>query len=181
MPGAVWFRGAQVNVARQAMRHADAAHAAGHPAIVFADERLLAAGELLALSWPELRRQAGTLAAQLQALGVQRGDRVVAYLPNVPQTIVCFLAVASIGAIWSVCSPDMGPVAVLDRFRQIEPKVLIACDGYRYGGAAHDRRAVLRELVEQLPSVHHLVLCRARRRRRGGPAGCTLRYPRGCK
>ncbi|MBK6865324.1 MAG: acetoacetate--CoA ligase [Ideonella sp.] len=158
MPGAVWFRGAQVNVARQAMRHADAAHAAGHPAIVFADERLLAAGELRELAWPELRRQAGTLAAQLQALGVQRGDRVVAYLPNTPQTIVCFLAAASIGAIWSVCSPDMGPVAVLDRFRQIEPRLLFACDGYAHGGEQHDRLALVAELLAQLPSVRHAVL-----------------------
>jgi acetoacetyl-CoA synthetase len=158
MPGAVWFRGAQVNIARQVMRHADAAHAAGHPAIVFSDERLLAAGELQELSWPELRRQAAVLAARLQAMGVQRGDRVVAYLPNLPQTLVCFLAVASIGAVWSVCSPDMGPVAVLDRFRQIEPSVLIAGDGYVYGGEKHDRRAVVAGLLAQLPSVRHAVL-----------------------
>ena len=160
MPGAVWFRGAQVNVVRQVMRHADAAHAADHPAIVFADERLLAADRLQALSWPDLRMQAATLAAQLQAMGVQRGDRVVAVLPNVPQTVVCFLAVASIGAVWSVCSPDMGPVAVLDRFRQIEPKLLVACDGYRYGGVAHDRRALLQQLLAELPSVQHAVLWR---------------------
>ncbi len=158
MPGAVWFRGAQVNVAQQVMRHADAAHAAGHPAIVFSDERLLPAGELSELSWPELRRQVATLAAQLQSMGVQRGDRVVAYLPNIPQTIVCFLAVASLGAVWSVCSPDMGPVAVLDRFRQIEPVVLIACDGYAHGGERHDRLALVAELLTQLPSVRHAVL-----------------------
>ena len=74
-------------------------------------------------------------------MGVRRGDRVCAYLPNRPETAAVFLACASIGAIWSICSPDMGPVAVLDRFRQIEPTVLIACDGYRYGGVAHDRAA----------------------------------------
>ncbi len=158
MPGAVWFRGAQVNVAQQVMRHVDASHAAGHPAIVFCDERLLAAGELRELGWPELRRQVAVLAAQLQAMGVQRGDRVVAYLPNIPQTLVCFLAVASVGAVWSVCSPDMGPVAVLDRFRQIEPKVLIACDGYVYGGDEHDRKAVVAELLTQLTSVRDVVL-----------------------
>jgi len=158
MPGAVWFRGAQVNVARQVMRHADASHAAGHPAIVFSDERLLPAAELQELSWPEMRRQVAVLAAQLQAMGVRRGDRVVAYLPNVPQTIVCFLAVASIGAVWSVCSPDMGPVAVLDRFRQIEPVVLIACDGYVYGGEKQDRTGVVAELLGQLPSVRDAVL-----------------------
>jgi acetoacetyl-CoA synthetase len=158
MPGARWFEGAQVNYARQALRHVDAAHAAGHAAIRFADETLLAAGRVHSVSWPELRRQVATFAAALQRLGVQRGDRVCAYLPNRPETVAAFLACASLGAIWSVCSPDMGPVAVLDRFRQIEPKVLIACDGYRYGGITHDRRAVLRELVEQLPSVSHLVL-----------------------
>jgi len=158
MPGARWFDGAQVNYARQALRHADAAHAAGPAAILFADEALLAQGRIEALSWPELRRQVAACAVALQGLGVQRGDRVCAYLPNRPETAVVFLACAGLGAIWSICSPDMGPVAVLDRFRQIEPKVLIACDGYRYGGAVHDRRAVLRELLQQLPSVQHLVL-----------------------
>jgi acetoacetyl-CoA synthetase len=158
MPGARWFEGARVNYAQQALRHADAAHAAGHAAILFADEALLAQGRIESLSWPELRRQVAACAVALQRLGVQRGDRVCAYLPNRPETAVVFLACASLGAIWSICSPDMGPVAVLDRFRQIEPKVLIACDGYRYGGSAHDRRAVLCELIEQLPSVQHLVL-----------------------
>jgi len=158
MPGAVWFRGAQVNVARQVMRHADAAHAAGHPAIAFSDERLLRKGELRELSWPELRRQVASLAAQLRALHVQRGDRVVAFLPNVPQTLVSFLAVASIGAVWSVCSPDMGPLAVLDRFRQIEPKLLFTCDGYVYGGETHDRLGAVGELLAALPSVRDVVL-----------------------
>jgi len=158
MPGARWFDGAQVNYARQVLRHADALHAAGHPAIVFADEPMLAQGRVESLSWPDLRRQVAACALALRRLGVARGDRVCAYLPNRPETAVVFLACASLGAIWSLCSPDMGPVAVLDRFRQIEPKVLFACDGYRWGGAAHDRRAVVRELVEQLPSVSHLVL-----------------------
>jgi acetoacetyl-CoA synthetase len=158
MPGARWFEGAQVNYAQQVLRHVDEAHASGQAAILFADEALLAQGRIQALSWPDLRRQVAACADALRRQGVRRGDRVCAYLPNRPETAVVFLACASIGAIWSICSPDMGPVAVLDRFRQIEPKVLIACDGYRYGGAAHDRRAVLRELVEQLPSVQHLVL-----------------------
>jgi acetoacetyl-CoA synthetase len=143
MPGARWFAGAQVNCARQALRHADAAHAAGHPAIVFQNERLAAPVEI---AWPELRRQAGCFAQRLRAAGVPRGDRVVA-----------FLACASIGAPWSVCSPDMGPVAVLDRFRQIEPAVLVAVDGQVWGGIVHDRRAVLREVLDGLPTVRHLV------------------------
>ena len=160
MPGARWFPGAQVNYAQHLFSHADAAHAAGHPAIVFQNEAMQARGELSETSWPELRRQVASLAAHLQRLGVQRGDRVVAFLPNIPQTVVAFLAVASLGAIWSVCSPDMGPVAVLDRFRQIEPKVLIACDGYSYGGVVHDRMALLRGLLNELPSVHDVVLLR---------------------
>ena len=155
MPGARWFPGAQLNYASQALRHADAAHAAGHPAIVFQNERMDSPVEV---SWPELKRQVGAFAAQLQAAGVGPGDRVCAYLPNIPPTVVAFLACASVGAIWSVCSPDMGPVAVLDRFRQIAPKVLVAVDGQVWGGVAHDRRPVLHEVLGQLPSVQHLVL-----------------------
>ncbi|HEX7437737.1 MAG TPA: acetoacetate--CoA ligase [Caldimonas sp.] len=160
MPGARWFTGAQVNYARQVLRHADAAHAAGHPAILFQNEAMAERGELTQISWPELRRQVASLAAALTRIGVRPGDRVGAFLPNTPHTAVAFLAVASLGAIWSVCSPDMGPVAVLDRFRQIEPKVLIACDGYRYGGAAFDRTEVLRGLLAELPSVRDVVLLR---------------------
>ena len=160
MPGARWFQGAQLNYAQQVFRHADAAHAAGHPAIVFQNERMQQRGELGALSWPELRRQVASLAAHLKRLGIQPGDRVAAFLPNTPQTAIAFLAVASVGAVWSVCSPDMGPVAVLDRFRQIEPKLLIACDGYVYGGTAHDRLPVLRGLLAELPSVRDVVLWR---------------------
>ncbi len=155
MPGARWFPGAQLNFARQALRHADAAHAAGHPAIVFQNERLVAPVDM---PWPELVRQVGAFAASLKAAGVQHGDRVCAYLPNTPHTVVAFLACASVGAIWSVCSPDMGPVAVLDRFRQIAPKVLVAVDGQVWGGVTHDRRPVLREVLAGLPSLQHLVL-----------------------
>ena len=162
MPGARWFPGAQINLARQVFRHADAAHAAGHPALVFQNERMRLAGEIQQISWPQLRRQVGSLAAALAGMGVQRGDRVCAFLPNTPHTIVAFLACASLGAIWSVCSPDMGPLAVLDRFRQIEPKVLIGVDGYVYGGVEHDRLPVLRQLLDELPGLRHAVLLRYR-------------------
>jgi len=155
MPGARWFEGAQVNYARQVFRHADAAHAAGHPAIVFRNERMGRA--LQETSWPELRRQSLALAKALVEMGVAPGDRVCAYLPNIPQTVVAFLACASVGAVWSVCSPDMGPVAVLDRWRQIEPKALITCDGYVSGGVAHDRREVVAQLLADLPSVRDVV------------------------
>ncbi|MGJ7487244.1 acetoacetate--CoA ligase [Variovorax sp. LT2P21] len=156
MPGAVWFPGAQVNYAREVLRHADAAHAAGMPAIVSDNER----GDVRELSWPELRRQVASVALTLKSHGVQRGDRVAAYLPNVPETIVACLACLCIGAVWSVCAPDMGTAAVADRFRQIEPKVLIAADGVHYGGKAIDRSAVVRELRGQLPSVETLLLLR---------------------
>ncbi|MDM0107937.1 acetoacetate--CoA ligase [Variovorax sp. J22R24] len=156
MPGTRWFPGAQVNYAREVLRHADAAHAAGMPAII-SDNEL---GEVREMSWPELRRQIAAFALALRELGVVRGDRVAAYLPNVPETIVAFLACSSIGVVWSVCAPDMGTAAVVDRFRQIEPKVLIAADGVHYGGKALDRSAVVLELRAALPSVEQLVLVR---------------------
>ena len=162
MPGARWFPGAQVNYAQHLFSHADAAHAAGHPAVLFQNEEMQARGELQQITWPELRRRVASLAAELKRLGVQPGDRVGAFLPNVPEAVVAFLACASLGAIWSVCSPDMGPVAVLDRFRQIEPRLLIACDGYTYGGVGHDRMAVLRGLLDELPGVRDLVLLKYR-------------------
>jgi len=154
MPGAQWFPGAQVNYARQVLRHVDAAHAAGFPAIVSSNEKR----QHREMTWPELRRQVASLALHLQAQGVEPGDRVAAYLPNVPETMVAFLATVSIGAVWSLCAPDMGTNAVLDRFRQIEPKVLIAVDGVGYGGRDHDRLGVLAELRAQLPSVQHTLL-----------------------
>jgi acetoacetyl-CoA synthetase len=149
MPGAQWCPGARLNYVDQVFRHATPAR----PAIVFRDE----AGACGELGWDELRAQVAAVANALRALGVAPGERVVAYLPNVPQAVVAFLAVASVGAIWSICSPDMGPVAVLDRFRQIAPKVLIAGDGYRYGGKAFDRREVVAELRAALPSLAHTV------------------------
>ena len=154
MPGARWFPGAQVNYARQVLRHVDAAHAAGQPALISRDER----GRQRELSWPELRRQVASLALHLRARGVGPGDRVAAYLPNIPEAAVALLATASIGAVWSVCAPDMGTQAVLDRFRQIAPKALFAVDGVTYGGRDHDRTAVLAELRAGLPSLEHVVV-----------------------
>ncbi|UFZ03143.1 acetoacetate--CoA ligase [Bradyrhizobium ontarionense] len=154
MPGAVWFPGASVNYARQVFRHAEAAHAAGLPAIVSGDE----SGKLAETTWPELRRKAAALAIHLRDQGVQPGDRVAAYLPNIPETIIAFLAAASIGATWSVCAPDMAAPAVVDRFKQIAPKVLIACDAVTYAGRRHDRRGVIDELLRSLPTVEHFIL-----------------------
>ena len=159
MPGAQWFPGAQLNYARQVFRHAEAAHAAGCPAIVSHDEASLASGApARTLSWPDLRQQVASLALHLQAQGLQPGDRVAAYLPNIPEAMVAFLAVVSLGGIWSICAPDMGTAAVLDRFQQIEPVVLIATDRVTYGGRTLDRSAVVAELCAGLPSVRHLIL-----------------------
>jgi Acyl-coenzyme A synthetases/AMP-(fatty) acid ligases len=154
MPGAVWFPGAQLNYARQVLRHVAGADAAGMPAIVARNER----GAHRELSWPALARQVAAFALHLRAAGVQPGDRVAAYLPNVPEAAVAFLATAAVGGVWSICAPDMGTQAVLDRFRQIAPKVLIGADGVVHGGRAIDRRGVLAELRAGLPSVQHAVL-----------------------
>ncbi len=157
MPGARWFVGAQVNYAQRVLRHVARAHAAGQPAIVAENEQ----GEVREIGWPELQRQVASMALSLRELGVERGDRVAAYLPNVPETIVAFLACASLGAIWSVCAPDMGTQAVADRFRQIEPTVLLAADGVHYAGRPQDRSEIVAQLREALPSVQRLVLLRS--------------------
>ena len=154
MPHAQWFPGAQVNYAQQVLRHAEAAHAAGFMAIISENEQ----GEIKELSWPELKRQVASVALSLQGMGVQRGDRVAAYMPNIPETIIACLATISIGAVWSVCAPDMGTPAVLDRFSQITPKALIAVDGVFYGGKAIDRSPVVQALCAGLPSVQHVLL-----------------------
>jgi acetoacetyl-CoA synthetase len=145
MPGAEWFAGTSLNYAEHVFAGVDDAELA-----IFHASELRELGEL---SWGELRAQVAATAAGLRTLGVQRGDRVVAYLPNIPEAIVAFLASASIGAIWSSCSPDFGPASVIDRFAQIEPKVLFAVDGYRYGGKDFDRRETLAQLQTAMPSL----------------------------
>jgi acetoacetyl-CoA synthetase len=150
MPGARWFAGARLNYAQELLRRADEER----PAILFRSE----SEALRELSWAELGRQAGSLAAHLRAMGVQKGDRVVAYIPNIPEAVIALVAVASLGAIWSSCSPDFGTPSVVDRFTQIAPKVLIAVDGYRYGGQAFDKRATVAELRQALPTVEQTIL-----------------------
>ncbi|MGH7640638.1 MAG: acetoacetate--CoA ligase [Candidatus Dormibacteria bacterium] len=145
MPGAAWFPEARLNYAENALRGAEGLEVA-----------LEAHSELRPprrVSGPSLRRQVGSLASHLQRLGVGPGDRVAAYLPNIPEAVTGFLATASLGAIWSSCSPDFGEQAVLDRFQQISPKVLLAVDGYRYGGRDFDRRGLVERLRRQLPSL----------------------------
>ncbi len=150
MPGAEWFPGASLNYAEHVFAGKDDAE----PAILHASELR----ELDELSWGDLRAQVAAVAAGLRGLGVERDDRVVAYMPNVPEAIVAFLAAASIGAVWSSCSPDFGPASVIDRFAQIEPKVLFAVDGYRYGGKDFDRRETIAELQAAMPSLRRTVV-----------------------
>ena len=154
MPGAKWFPGAQTNYAHQVLRHVQPAHEAGFLAVISHNEK----GLRREMTWPELRRQVAAMALHLQAQGVQPGDRVAAYLPNIPEAMVAFLATASVGGVWSICAPDMGTNAVLDRFKQIEPKVLIAVDGVSYGGRDFDRMGVVQELKNALPSVQHVIV-----------------------
>jgi len=150
MPGAEWFAGTSLNYAEHVFAGKDEADIA----ILHASELR----ELGELRWGELRAQVAATAAGLRALGVEHGDRVVAYMPNIPEATVAFLATASIGAIWSSCSPDFGPASVIDRFAQIEPKVLFAVDGYRYGGKDFDRRETLAKLQAEMPSLVRTVV-----------------------
>ena len=149
MPGAEWFNGASLNFVEQVFRHSNDPVIFAKPAIVYYTEDL----QRTEVSWAELYSRVASLSQHLRQLGVVKGDRVVAFLPNTPDCMVAFLAVASIGAIWSVCSPDMGPVSVLDRFKQIEPKVLIACRSYVYSGKTFDRSEVVLELESALPTL----------------------------
>lgn len=144
MPGAVWFPGARLNYAEHALRWRD-----DRPAVVFRSDD----GQRQELTHAELFREVASVAAGLRGLGVRRGDRVAAYAPNRVETLVTFLATASLGAIWSSCSPDFGVNAVLDRFRQIEPRVLLAADGYRFKGRAYDRSAEVAEIERNLPGL----------------------------
>src|SRR5947208_3943534 len=126
MPGAKWFSGATLNYAEHVFRNATSSR----PALLFRSER----HDMVEVSWSELQQKVASIAQSLRAMGVRRGDRVVAYMPNIPETLMAFLACASMGATWSSCSPDFGTNSVIDRFKQIEPKVLFAVDGYQYGG-----------------------------------------------
>ncbi|MEU6395278.1 acetoacetate--CoA ligase [Streptomyces sp. NPDC046939] len=153
MPGAEWFPGATLNYAAHALRTADDPARADTPAILHTDET----HELRPVTWAELRRQVGSLAAELRALGVRPGDRVSGYLPNIPEAVVALLATAAVGAVWTSCAPDFGARSVLDRFQQVEPVVLFTVDGYRYGGKEHDRRDTVTELRAELPSLRAVV------------------------
>ncbi|MFI0983114.1 acetoacetate--CoA ligase [Streptomyces sp. NPDC021093] len=153
MPGAQWFPGATLNYAEHALRTAEDPARADDPALLHVDESQIPE----TVTWSELRRQVGSLAAELRALGVQPGDRVSGYLPNIPQAITALLATAAVGAVWTSCAPDFGARSVLDRFQQVEPVVLFAVDGYRYGGKTHDRTDTVAELRRELPTLRAVV------------------------
>ncbi|MBM4336171.1 MAG: acetoacetate--CoA ligase [Deltaproteobacteria bacterium] len=148
MPGARFFPGARLSYAENLLRRTDPA-----TALIFRGED----GSRRELSFAELRAQVGSLAAELRRLGISAGDRVAAILPNGPEAIVAMLAATSLGAIWSSCSPDFGVRGVLDRFGQIEPKLLFACDGYRYAGKTFDLSERVAEIRAALPSLSRLV------------------------
>jgi acetoacetyl-CoA synthetase len=150
MPGADWFPGARLSFAEHVFRGRDD----GDVAIRHASE-LRPLGEW---SWGELRAHAGAVAAALREAGVEAGDRVAAYLPNIPETVAAFLGCASIGATWSSCAPEFGVRSVVDRFAQIEPKVLLAVDGYRYGGRDFDRGETIAALQRELPTLRQTLV-----------------------
>jgi acetoacetyl-CoA synthetase len=150
MPCAEWFSGAELNYAEHVFRNMSDER----PALIFQSETQ----PLMEVSWEHLHRSVSGVAAGLRRLGVQRGDRVASLMPNIPQTIMAFLACASIGAIWSSCSPDFGMRSITDRFKQIQPKVLFVVDGYQYGGKLFDRSQENKALQKALPSLQTTVL-----------------------
>jgi acetoacetyl-CoA synthetase len=163
MPGAEWFPGARLNYAQHALRR----ECPGEPALYHVSETTPVA----ALDWADLAGQVRILGTRLRELGVRPGDRVASYNPNIPQTVIAMLATTSVGAIWTACSPDFGWRGVLDRFRQLRPKVLFAVDGYTYGGRAFDRRDELRQITGGLDGLEHFVLLRYLNRAGGGADG----------
>jgi acetoacetyl-CoA synthetase len=150
MPGAEWFPGARLNYAQHALR----CEQPGADALYYVSET---APEVASLDWAELAGQVRILGTQLRGMGVRPGDRVAAYLPNIPQTVIAMLATTSIGAIWTSCSPDFGWRGVLDRFRQLKPKVLFCVDGYSYGGRDFDRREEVQQIAAGLHGLEYLV------------------------
>jgi len=149
MPGAKWFPDAKLNFAENLLRHRDKKEA-----IIFRGE----SGERITLTYEQLYQQVANLSAALTQAGIKVGDRVVGFMPNIPETIIAMLATTSIGAIWSCCSPDFGTQGVLDRFKQIEPKILFTADGYSYNGKIYDSLGKIKEIQEHLPSLEKIVI-----------------------
>ena len=169
MPDITWFPGATLNYAQNALR--TAATDPARIAVIAWDE----AGNQAALSYGDLAAEVARVRAGLKALGVTKGDRVAAYLPNIPEAIIGLLATASIGAIWSSCSPDFGPASVIDRFAQITPKVLFAVERYRYGGKQFDRSKAVADIAAALPGLAAVIVAGGHREA-AGPAPQTLAF-----
>ncbi len=150
MPGARWFSGATLNYAEHIFRH----EAPEKPAIIYQTE-IRPQG---VVTWAELKRRTAAIADYLKSLGVGPGDRVAAYVSNIDETITAFLACVSIGAVWSSCSPEFGIMSVIDRFKQIEPKVLFAVDGYRYGGKDFDRLEMVNKIQAELSTLEKTII-----------------------
>lgn len=150
MPGARWFNGATLNYSEHIFRQ----KTTERPALLFANE----AGVKQEISWQELESQVASIQAFLRSKGIKKGDRVAGYVPNTPETIACFLAVNSLGAVWSCCSPDFGIQTVIDRFSLIEPKLFFTCDGYHYGGKRINRIEEAQQIADSIPSIHTIVL-----------------------
>lgn len=154
MPKTRWFEGVRLNYAEHIFRN----KTNKHPAIIAHSE----SGETKEIAWDELEGQVASLQDFLKEQGVEEGSRVVAYLPCIPEATVAFLATNSLGGVWSSCSPDFGTSATIDRFAQIEPKVLIAVDRYTYGGKSHDKTETLYELIDGLPTLQTVILISSR-------------------
>ena len=150
MPKTRWFEGVRLNYTEQLFRK----KTNKHPAIIFKAESVA----IKEISWKELEDQVASVQHYLKKQGVAEGDRVVAYMPCIPEATVAFLAANSLGAVWSSCSPDFGTTAVIDRFAQVEPKVLIAVDRYIYGGRSFDKTETVKELIKALPTVQTIIL-----------------------
>lgn len=150
MPHTQWFDGATLNYAEHIFRN----KTDQYPAILFASERQA----LTKISWAELEKQTAALQQFFIQMDIKPGDRVAAYIPNIPQATIGLLATTSLGAVWSSCSPDFGAGSVLDRFQQIKPKILIAVDGYSYNGKLYDRMEVVREIANSLPTIEKIIL-----------------------
>jgi len=150
MPDCKWFEGATLNYAEHIFRN----YKANETAIYFGNE----AGAYQEISWEELKQKVASMAVYLRSVGVESGDRVVAFLPNIPEATISFLAVNSIGAIWSSTSPDFGTESVVDRFAQIKPKVLIAVDGYNYNGKPYDKTNIVKSIVNELPTLEKVII-----------------------
>src|ERR1700729_1879571 len=152
MPGAKWFEGSRVNYAEHLLRHE---LTAGPADVAF--HHLTETRSLKTMGWAELAGKVRILATQLRKLGLKPGDRIVSYMPNLPETAIAMIATIAVGAIWSSAAPEFGVKTVIERFAQIEPKLLFAADGYRFGGKDFSRHAEVRNIAHALPSLEHIV------------------------